>query len=62
MCELDHGLKPSMEEAFKKTKTDENKMLDKYATRCGLLQCCAESQLFTITVTFRLHGISWSAE
>jgi hypothetical protein len=30
-----------------KTQTDENKMLDKYVTRCGLLQHCAESQLFT---------------
>lgn len=51
MCELDQGLKPSMEEAFKNPNTDENKMLDKYATRCGLLQCCAVSQLFTITIT-----------
>jgi hypothetical protein len=51
MCELDNGWKPSTEEAFKNLNTDENKMLDKYATRCGLLQCCAESQLFTITVT-----------
>jgi hypothetical protein len=50
MCELDHGWKPSMEEAFKNPNTDENKMLDKYTARCGLLQHCAESQLFTIIV------------
>jgi hypothetical protein len=65
MCELNHGWKPSMEEVFKTLNTDKNKMLDKYATRCGLLQQHAKSQLFTITmmslqVTY--HRISWPAE
>jgi hypothetical protein len=50
MRELDHGWKPSMEEAFKNSNTDENKKLDIYAIRCGLLQHCVESQLFTNTV------------
>jgi hypothetical protein len=65
MRELNHGWKPSLEEAFKNPNTDENKMLDKNDTRCGLLQHCAKSQLFTITmmslqVTY--HRISLCAE